>query len=148
MKMETVSVVSNLLEANCDDEFKKTFQKQKLKFVLLYIISTVVIILLCVNTILLKETQSEEHLTMNDCIQWKCWNSTASPPRCAYVDRYPLGEEIYVRICQLGGNITLDIRLFKDGKWTDDGIQLNKMQWQYLKKSVDHIDSSLLKTSV
>lgn len=47
--METVSVVSNLLEANCDDEFKKTFQKQKLKFVLLYIISTVVIILLCVN---------------------------------------------------------------------------------------------------
>lgn len=64
--METVSVVSNLLEANCDDEFKKTFQKQKLKFVLLYIISTVVIILLCVNTILLKENQTEEQLNISD----------------------------------------------------------------------------------
>jgi hypothetical protein len=67
---------------------------------------------------------------------------------CPYVDSYPLGDEIYVRICQLGGNITLDIRLFKDEKWTGDGIQLNKRQWQYLKNSVDHIDSSLLKTAV
>lgn len=146
--METVSVVSNLLEANCDDEFKKTFQKQKLKFVLLYIISTVVIILLCVNTILLKENQTEEQLNISDCIQWKCWNSTASPPRCPYVDSYPLGDEIYVRICQLEGSITLDIRLFRDEKWTGDGIQLNKMPWQYLKNSVDHIGSSLLKKSM
>lgn len=148
MKMETVRVVSNLLEANCDDEFKKTFQKQKLKFVSLYIISTVVIILLCVNTILLEENQNVEQKRMSDCIQWKCWNSTASPPTCPFVDRYPLSDEIYVRICQLEGNVTLDIRLFRDEEWTADGIQLNKMQWQYLKNSVDHIDSSLLKTSV
>lgn len=81
---------------------------------------------------------------MSDCIQWKCFNSTASPPRCQYVDSYPLGDEIYVlRICQLEGSITLDIRLFRDKKWTCDGIQLNKMQWQYLKNSVNHIDSSL-----
>lgn len=53
--METVSVVSNLLEANCDDEFKKTFQKQKLKFLsfTLYNFNR------CYNTFMCKHNTSE-----------------------------------------------------------------------------------------
>lgn len=30
----------------------------------------------------------------------------------------------------------------------DDGIQISKMQWQYLKRSVDHIDFSMLNMPV
>lgn len=54
---------------------------------------------------------------------------------------------MYVRICQVDGNITIDIRQVEDERETKKGIRLNKMQWQYLKTSIDHIDSSILKMS-
>lgn len=47
----------------------------------------------------------------------------------------------------MDGNITIDIRQVEDERETKKGIRLNKMQWQYLKTSIDHIDSSILKMS-
>lgn len=60
--MESVNTVSNLLEVGCGDECKKTFKKQKIKFILFYVISTAVMSLLCVNTILLEEMEREDKL--------------------------------------------------------------------------------------
>ena len=73
-------------------------------------------------------------------------NLTFNAPRCLYVDKYPLTYEVYLRVCQSHTTTTIDIRHFSEGKWTLNGIQISKMQWQYLKKSINHIDSSLLQT--
>ena len=56
-RMENVAVLTSLIEMGCNDENKTSFKKEKLKFLLLYVFSTVVIILLCVNTILLEEIE-------------------------------------------------------------------------------------------
>lgn len=144
--MESVTVVSNLLEVGCDDECRKTFRKQKLGFVLFYFISFTVIILLCTNTILLDDLESKKKLRMGEHIQHNSENLTYVIPKCLYVDKYPLGDEVYVRICQ-SNDTTLDIRHFKDGEEMLNGIQITKMQWQYLKGSMNHIDSSILKTT-
>lgn len=145
--MESVSIVSNLLEANWDDDCKKSLKKHKLNFIFLFVISTIVIILLCVNTVLLEEKRNTRELLTSDCIQWKCVNSTYIPPKCSYVDKYPLSDEVYLRICQSDGDVLIDIRLFKDEEGTSDGIQITKMQWQYLKNSIAHIDSSIMRIS-
>lgn len=110
-------------------------------------ILTLSLILLSVNTFLLEENKNGNIMTAHDCIQWRGENLT-SAPTCSYVDRYPLGDEVYVRICHSEGNITLDIRRFKQDEGTTNGIQINKMQWQYLKNSIDHIDSSLMDISL
>lgn len=52
-----------------------------------------------------------------------------------------------LRICQSDGDVLIDIRLFKDEEGTSDGIQITKMQWQYLKNSIAHIDSSIMRIS-
>lgn len=143
--MESVSIVSNLLEANCDDNCKKSFKKGKLKFISLFVISTSQKIHICVNTVQLEEKRNIAELKMSDCVHWKCANSTYIPPKCSYVDKYPLSDEVYVRICQSNGNITIDIRLFQDEEGTSNRIKISKMQWQYLKNSVAYIDSLLLR---
>lgn len=148
-RMENVAGLTSLIEMGCNDENKTSFKKEKLKFLLIYVFSTVVIILLCLNTILLEEKGDGKHMQMSDCIHWKCENITfpLSSPKCAYIDKYPLSDEVYVRICRSEGNITLDIRRFDDEKDSGSGIQLNRMQWQYLKRSINHIDSSLLEST-
>lgn len=147
--MDSVAVVTNLVETVCDEDCKKSFKKEKLKFLLVYIFSTVVLVLVCINTVLLEDKGSAVNTPMSSYIQWKCENFTYNQPplRCDYIDKYPLTEEVYVRICQVDGNITIDIRQVEDERETKKGIRLNKMQWQYLKTSIDHIDSSILKMS-
>lgn len=145
-KMESVNTVSNLLEVGCGDECKKTFKKQKIKFILFYVISTAVMSLLCVNTILLEEMEREDKLKVCGCNTLNGTNLTFNAPKCLYVDKYPLTNEVYLRVCQSHTTTTIDIRHFSEGKWTLNGIQISKMQWQYLKKSINHIDSSLLQT--
>jgi hypothetical protein len=145
--MDSVSAITNLVEVGCGGECRDTLRKEKRKFILIYIISSVTLILLSVNTILLEGEYNVTTQTITDCIQWKCENFTI-PPKCPYVDKYPLGDEVYVRVCQFERNVTLDIRHFKDGEGTGNGVQINKMQWQYLKNSIEHIDASLLKSFV
>lgn len=148
-KMDSVAVVTNLVETVYDEDCKKSFKKEKLKFLLVYIFSTVVLVLVCINTVLLEDKGSAVNTPMSSYIQWKCENFTYNQPplRFDYIDKYPLTEEVYVRICQVDGNITIDIRQVEDERETKKGIRLNKMQWQYLKTSIDHIDSSILKMS-
>jgi hypothetical protein len=79
-----------------------------------------------------------------DIIEWKNDENNTSP-MCPYVDQFPLTNDVYVSICSLNQNSLIDFRRFKDGLPTIEGIQLSRMQWQYLKTSVGHIDSSILK---
>lgn len=94
-----------------------------------YIFSTVVLVLVCINTVILKDKGSAVNTLMSSYIQWKCKNFTYNQPplRCDYIDKYPLTEEVYVRICQVGGNITIYIRQVEDEIETKKGIRLNKM---------------------
>lgn len=66
-----------------------------------------------------------------------------SPITCLHVDKYPLSNEIYARIC-VNNTVQIDIRRFHNGLPSNEGISLSQMQWQYLKKSADHIDESIL----
>lgn len=146
--METVSAASTLVEVGCEGECKE--KKGKQRAILMHLILTLFLILLGVNTYLIEENKNENVMTASDFIQWKEKNLT-SPPISTYhyVDKYPLGDEVYVRICHSKGNVTLDFRRFKQEDGTmDDGIQISKMQWQYLKRSVDHKDFSMLNMPV
>jgi hypothetical protein len=142
--MESVTAVSNFLEVGCDDEWRKAFKKQKISFVTFYVISFAVVILICTNTILLDDLEKKGKPKLGCHIQHDSQNLTFVIPKCLYVEKYPLGNEVYIRICQ--SNVTtLDIRHVINGKEMLNGIQITKMQWQYLKTSINHIHSSLLK---
>lgn len=61
--MDSVAVVTNLVETVYDEDCKKSFKKEKLKFLLVYIFSTVVLVLVCINTVLLEDKGS----AVNQC---------------------------------------------------------------------------------
>jgi hypothetical protein len=96
------------------------------------------------ETFLLEVNKNGNLTTTSDSFQLWRENFTFIPD-CSYVNRYPLG--VYVRICRRKENATLDIRRFRQEDGTTNGIQISKSQWQYLKRSMDHIDFSLLNNS-
>lgn len=93
--------------------------------------------LLSVNTVIL-EQKKEDKITpgthwVRDYIQWTNENSTLL--RCPYVDKFPLSEDIFVRICvnEKQSNLTIDIRRLNGYEAAFEGIQWNLNQWLYLK---------------
>lgn len=69
--------------------------------------------------------------------------------KVSLVDKFPLSEDIFVRICvkEKQSNLTIDIRRFNGYEATFEGIQLNLNQWLYLKTSIKHIDPSVRMSS-
>lgn len=83
--------------------------------------------LLSVNTVIL-EQKKEDKITpgthgVRDYIQWTNENSTLL--RCPYVDKFPLSEDIFVRICvnEKQSNLTIDIRRLNGYEAAFEGIQ-------------------------
>lgn len=66
--MESVSIVFNLLEVNCDDDCKKFLKKYKLNFIFFFVILIIVIIFLCVNIVLLEEKWNIREFIISNCI--------------------------------------------------------------------------------
>lgn len=55
-----------------------------------------------------------------------------------------LKRDLCQNIC-VNETAQIDIRRYLSGKPGNEGIILTKIQWQYLKASIDHIDESILK---
>lgn len=109
---------------------------------------TVVMMLLLTNTILLSE--EKDGITFrprprSGYMHWRGNSSTLSIPLCSHVDKFPLSEEVYVKICIKEENIYVDIRRYSGQNATFEGIELNQIQWLHLKQSVDRINSSIIK---
>lgn len=98
----------------------------------------------------MKEKKDEkikaEALDARDCTQWKIENSKGLKLMCPYVNKFPLSEDIFVRICVKENNVSIDIRRYRGHEATEERIQLNLNQWLCLKSSVRHIDSSITKS--
>lgn len=145
--MESVAVITNLIENTCDEECRTTLTRtcwrDQVWMIPMVIILMAVLILLCVNLLWLEKGQNGIDLAM-DIREWKN-NENKTYPMCPYTDQFPLTNDVYVSICSLNQNSLIDIRRFKNGLPTIEGIQMSKMQWQYLKASAGHIDSSILK---
>lgn len=45
---------------------------------------------------------------------------------CQYVNKFPLSEDIFVRICVKENNEAIDIRRYRGHEATEEGIQLNQ----------------------
>lgn len=93
-----------------------------------------------------KEEIKVEALYARDCTRWKSEKSTGLNLMGQYVNKFPLSEDIFVRICVKENNVAIDIRRYRGHEATEEGIQLNLNQWLYLKSSVRHIDSSITKS--
>lgn len=133
---------TELLTGNCGDECKGMLtEKLKRKWVVIPVFITIAIIIsLCVVVSVLHEKQNNHHM---DCVLRPTFKKD-SPKACPHVDQYPLSNDVFVRIC-LNDTQQIDIRRFHTHR-QEEGITLSMMQWQYLKKSVDHIDESILKS--
>lgn len=59
---------------------KKSFKKKTKIFSGLYIFSTVVLVLVCINTVILKDKGIAVNTQMPSYIQWKCENVTYNQP--------------------------------------------------------------------
>jgi hypothetical protein len=127
---------------NCDEECKKTIRedlKRKIWVLIPSLLLLILLIPLCITVTMLQEKRQTDVL---DCVLRTTWEKLET---CYYTDQYPLSNEVYLRIC-VNETVRIDIRRFNDGNPTTDGIDLSLMQWQYLKKSVDHVDNSILQS--
>lgn len=136
-------VFAELLTENCGNECQRML-KEKLtrKRIVIPAFTTIVIIIVsCVLVGVFYEKQSIRHV---DCVL-KTMVKTYNPTACLYVDQYPLSNDVFARIC-VNETQQIDIRRFYNHGPSEDGITLSLTQWQYLKKSVNHIDQSILQS--
>lgn len=139
--------MTNLIDNTCDEECRTTLKRcwrDKVWMIPMFIILMAVLVLLCVNLLWLEKRQNGIDLT-TDIVRWKN-DDNKTFPMCSYTDQFPLTNDVYVSICSLNQKRLIDIRRFQGGLPTFEGIQMSRMQWQYLKTSVGHIDSSILKS--
>lgn len=59
---------------------------------------------------------------------------------CVFVKRFHLTENEYVTVCNLKGEMVLDIRKFVNNTATIKGLRLNLNQWGTLKQTIHSID--------
>lgn len=62
--MDSVVVVINLVEIVYDEDCKKLFKKEKLKFFLVYIFFIVVLVFVCINIVFLEDKGSVVNILM------------------------------------------------------------------------------------
>jgi hypothetical protein len=136
-------VMMELLTSDCGNDCKgmlKEKLKKKIGIVLTSSFAIVLIISLCIAVSVLHEKKKPSQV---DCVLRPTLEKVVIKT-CSYVDQYPLSNEVYAMIC-VNDTIQIDIRRFHSGKPGNEGITLSKIQWQYLKASVDHMDGSILK---
>lgn len=63
---------------------------------------------------------------------------------CDYLKSFPLSDSVHVSVCVYQGSILIDFRRFMNNRATIKGIQLNPVQWEYLKRIWPYIDQSLV----
>lgn len=145
--------VSDLMILECEEELKlsnRAMRKRTVGQVIIYCMIFAMMTLLSVNTVILegkKEVKLKaDALYTPECTHMKSENATELKLVCSYVDKFPLSEDIFVRVCNKENNVSIDIRRYKDHDETEEGIQLNRNQWLYLKSTIRHIDSSIMKS--
>ena len=62
---------------------------------------------------------------------------------CIYVKRYNLSDHVYLTVCNLNGEILIDIRQFFNQTASLRGIPLNLHQWYSLKQMSQMVDSAV-----
>lgn len=137
-------VMLDLLTNNCGKDCKSVIREQVRKRIAIIIpgfFAVALIISLCIVVGVLHE-KKKKTFTHMDCVLRPTLETAIKP--CSFVDQYPLSNEIYARIC-VNETAQIDIRRYLSGKPGNEGIILTKIQWQYLKASIDHIDESILK---
>jgi hypothetical protein len=71
---------------------------------------------------------------------------TAGIPKvCPSIEKYPLTDEVYARVC-INESVTIDILRLQNGQPSMMGIHLAQLQWQYLNKSIEHVDEAIIKS--
>jgi len=136
-------VMLDLLTNNCGKDCKAVIREQVRKRIAIIIpgfFAVALIISLCIVVGVLHE--KKKTFTHMDCVLRPTLETAIKP--CSFVDQYPLSNEIYARIC-VDETAQIDTRRYFSGKPGNEGIILTKIQWQYLKASIDHIDESILK---
>lgn len=63
---------------------------------------------------------------------------------CLYAKQYHLNENVYITVCNMNGDVLLDIRQFLNNTATIKGIQLNLRQWLTLKQMSRPIDVAIM----
>lgn len=142
--MSEQMVITELLERSCDDQCKEMLKeklKQKIGFLLPAFMGISPLISLCIVVSVLHERQNPYSLR---CSLHPIFKKD-DVKTCLYIDKYPLSNEVFARIC-VNETVQIDMRRFYKEKPTDEGITLNQMQWQYLKRSIDHVDKSILQS--
>ncbi|CAC5416576.1 unnamed protein product [Mytilus coruscus] len=117
-----------------------------------------VIVLLSVTSVTLAITNNlhvcESHKTQNatDCIRLtshpadtiKQYNSSI----CDYIHQFELPQDYKATVCLYQREVRVDFRQFISGHPTIKGLYFNTRQWQYLKRLIPHIDSSISKALI
>lgn len=154
MDMESNSKVNDLMVLECEEELKlsgRVMRRRPVGQVIIYCTIVAMMTLLSDNTIILEGKKEEkikaEALDARACTQWKSGKNSTGLKLCPYVNKFPLSEDIFVRICVKENNVSIDSRRYRGHEATEEGIQLNLNQWLYLKPSVRNIDSSITKSN-
>ncbi len=98
-----------------------------------------VIIVVALSGIILSSLAAAREHPMDYEVKIDDENRTA----CVFVKRYDLRDGIYLTVCNLGGEVIIDIRRFLNGTATIRGIPLNLKQWLTLKQITSTVDTAI-----
>ena len=70
-------------------------------------------------------------------------NPNLNQTACVYVKQYSLRHNTFATVCNMDGQVFMDIRRFVNGSATHIGIQLSMTQWLSLKQITPQIDQGI-----
>ena len=71
----------------------------------------------------------------------------ANQTACSYLKQFYLTDNVIIWVCNRGGDIVLDIRLFLNQTATIHGIPLNMRQWRTLQRISPTVNRAIEKAS-
>jgi hypothetical protein len=109
--------------------------KLRVRAVKCFGISIMVVITVCIPTLLMTAS-----LPRRQRIDYELHGQNA------YLDRYHLGDRIYLTVCHADEYVVLDIRRFINDTSTIMGISLNTDQWITLTRLIPSVAKSIKRT--
>ncbi len=101
--------------------------------------AVIIMVTLSIPGIILSSLAVSQVLPLDYEVKVNNENRTA----CVFVKRYDLRDGVHLTVCNIEGDIILDIRRFVNEKASIRGIPLNLKQWLTLKQIASTVDTAI-----
>ena len=101
------------------------------------------LVTICSPVLILTGLMSQELARPPDDVVRVSAQDLINQTACLYAKRFHLGQQVYLTVCNLNGEIILDLRRFFNQSASIRGIPLSVPQWESLKHIIWRVDTTV-----